>query len=181
MKKKGFTLIELLVVIAIIGVLATIVISSLGSARKKAKDAKTITEVRTLKTALELYYIDHNAYPLIPIADPLAYDMVAFCTNPADDPAGAGGPALLAALKPYIGGKLEIDSCIWYSAQGSSVNIQGYGTAGACDFPNFADGQGYLILYNLKTKIIPKDFWQTYPEGSGFFTGNIHCNTNLDQ
>lgn len=181
MNKKGFTLIELLVVVAIIGILATVVLAALSNARKNAKDAKTIVEVRTLKTALELYYLDNNAYPLIPIADPDAYDMVAFCTNSSDDAAGAGGPALLSALNPYIGGKLEVDTCIWYSSEGSSTNIQGYAHPSACDIPIFTDGQGYIILYNLPTKIVQKDFWQTYPEGSGFYTGNIHCSTHLDQ
>ena len=63
MKNKGFTLIELLVVIAIIGVLATIVTSSLSSARIKAQDAKRIATMRNLETALEFYYADNGDYP----------------------------------------------------------------------------------------------------------------------
>ncbi len=66
--KKGFTLIELLAVIFIIGVLAAIVIVSLGNARKKARDARRITDLDTIRTALEMYYEDHNIYPY-PVTD----------------------------------------------------------------------------------------------------------------
>jgi type II secretion system protein G len=61
---KGFTLIELLVVIAIIGLLSSVVMASLNSARAKARDARRISDLRQIRTALELYYDDHNGtYP----------------------------------------------------------------------------------------------------------------------
>lgn len=65
MNKKGFTLIELLVVIAIIGLLSTLAVVALGSARQKARDAKRLSDIKQVQTALELYYTDNNAYPAV--------------------------------------------------------------------------------------------------------------------
>ena len=61
--KKGFTLIELLVVIAIIGILSTLSVLALNSARARARDAKRISDVRQIQTALEMYYNEYNTYP----------------------------------------------------------------------------------------------------------------------
>lgn len=63
-KNNGFTLIELLVVIAIIGVLASVVLVSLNSARTKARVARSLTDLKQLQTALELYYDANGSYPL---------------------------------------------------------------------------------------------------------------------
>ena len=59
---KGFTLIELLVVIAIIGILASVVLVSLQSARKRGNDARVISSVQQIRTALETDY-NGSAYP----------------------------------------------------------------------------------------------------------------------
>lgn len=62
--KRGFTLIELLVVIAIIGMLSSVVLASMNSARKKARDARRLSDAKSLQTALELYYSDNGGtYP----------------------------------------------------------------------------------------------------------------------
>ena len=61
--KPGFTLIELLVVIAIIGLLSTLSILALNTARARARDAKRISDVKQIQTALEMYYNDTGDYP----------------------------------------------------------------------------------------------------------------------
>ncbi len=65
-KNKGFTLIELLVVVAIISLLSSIVFASLNSARVKARDAKRISQLEQIRTALELYYNANGSYPPSP-------------------------------------------------------------------------------------------------------------------
>ena len=92
MNKKGFTLIELLVVIAIIGLLSTLAVVALGSARQKARDAKRVSDLKQVQTALELYYTDKNAYPAgaglvlgaaaVACLDGTGFTTVALCAKP---------------------------------------------------------------------------------------------------
>ena len=62
-EEQGFTLIELLVVISIIGLLSSVVLAGLQSARVKARDARRLSEAKSIQTALALYHLDYGLYP----------------------------------------------------------------------------------------------------------------------
>lgn len=86
MKTRGFTLIELLVVIAIIGILASVVLASLNTARAKGADAAIKSSVNNMRAQAELFYDDNsNSYTGL-CAD-------AQIVNAATAVAGAGGSA----------------------------------------------------------------------------------------
>lgn len=61
--QRGFTLIELMVVIALIGLFASIILASLGTARAKGRDAKRLSDIKNIQIALQLYYGAHGQYP----------------------------------------------------------------------------------------------------------------------
>ncbi len=69
-KNRGFSLIELLVVIAIIGILSSIVVAGLTDARASSRDARRISDLKSIQLALSLYYNDNTQYPttLAPLA-----------------------------------------------------------------------------------------------------------------
>lgn len=80
---RGFTLIELLVVIAIIGILSSVVLASLNSAREKGRDAKRLADIKQIQLALEMYYDDKSLYP-----SGLSLLTPAYLPGPPKDPLG---------------------------------------------------------------------------------------------
>ncbi|MCK4918451.1 MAG: type II secretion system protein [Candidatus Pacebacteria bacterium] len=59
----GFTLTELLVAIAIIGIMSSVVLTSMSGARERAKDGRRISDIKQIHLALELYYDVNSSYP----------------------------------------------------------------------------------------------------------------------
>ncbi|MGF1572946.1 MAG: type IV pilin protein [Sumerlaeia bacterium] len=62
-RKQGFTLIELLIVVAIIAILAAIAVPNFLEAQVRSKISRARADMRTVVTAAEIYYVDHNKYP----------------------------------------------------------------------------------------------------------------------
>lgn len=62
-KKDGFTFIELMVAISIIGVLMTIVVAGGSAARKSARVAQRVSDIKKVQGALDLYYANNKSYP----------------------------------------------------------------------------------------------------------------------
>lgn len=63
--QRGFTLIELLVVIAIIGILASVVLASLNSARDKGTDAANKSNLNNIRAQAEIVYDDDGDYDAV--------------------------------------------------------------------------------------------------------------------
>lgn len=93
--RRGFTLIELLVVIAIIGLISSIVLASVNSARAKSRDARRMSDLTQIRTALELYYDANGTYPP---SGSCGYDCNGYSTsyNTSD------WDALASQLRPYL-------------------------------------------------------------------------------
>lgn len=112
----GFTLIELLVVIAIIGLLSSIVMSSLNSARVKARDAKRIADLRSIRVALRLYLDDFKQYPTngywtcshLANWTALQTSLAPYISSLPKDPRGTGYP-WTTGLYSYCYGRISTD------------------------------------------------------------------------
>ncbi len=131
---QGFTLIELLVVISIIGILSSVVLASLSSARGKARDAERASDITEINKALQMYYIDHGTYPSTGSLNTVYMDPGCKTAGATDQITASWVPGLVAG--GYIG-KLPQDPRPADVAFGSTVG-------GAC-YMYSSDGQYYVL------------------------------------
>lgn len=130
--RKAFTLIELLVVVATIGILSSIVLSTMNQTRSKARDARRMEDLKQIQSALELYANDHSgAYP----AGGAGSDRPDWINNTgltANHPLGALKDGGYMAKVPYDPGTNT------YTSYGS-------GCGGAQFYAYWSDGVSYIL------------------------------------
>ncbi|MCR4280783.1 MAG: type II secretion system GspH family protein [Candidatus Kaiserbacteria bacterium] len=126
----GFTLIELLVVIAIIGILSSIVLASLNTARQKSRDARRVSDIKQLQLALELYYDANGTYPTA----------ANFYGNGAGSLVGAGYISVIpsdpsSATVCSTSGLVTEAGCYRYAALGTATACTNYHLGASLEVP----------------------------------------------
>jgi type IV pilus assembly protein PilA len=134
--KKGFTLIELLVVIAIIGILSSIVIASLSSARRRGRDSAILGQLKQLQTQSQIFY-EGNGQSFSPAG--AASSTTANCIAGANFPTSffasttaAGGQIALIATNDPIGSNVKCTTSANGQLWAISVDFLNNSTSGVC-------------------------------------------------
>jgi len=141
----GFTLIELLVVISIIGLLSSVIIVSLAGARSKAHNAKRIVEMRSIQTALQLFYDENLRMPYNHSGGP------ADAPTYVEDAGLASWGECDAPMPGLPGGGVETPGCP------------------SCAFPTLVNPQAYnASMQELVDAGFLREIPHSHPSGAGY-------------
>lgn len=146
--RLGFTLIELLVTISIISMLSSVVMATVSSARSKATDARIKSQLRSAKTAAELYLYNSSTFK---------YGNAVGGTEPAGTTVGGGcanGLFTNSIIKPLV----------------LSANYPVYSAgAGRCTVPSSGDS------YTISVKLSNGQFWCVDGKGNATTLGTLQA------
>ena len=123
-KDKGFSLIELLIVIAIIGILSAVVLSSLGTAREKARDARRLSEIKDMT---KLLIVESDTGDVALVGCTAADALTTLCT----------GPGSVSSFVNYTDPSGSVTACTDASTEACAYSISteaGLAGAGTEDF-----------------------------------------------
>lgn len=153
-KQKGFTLIELLVVIAIIGILSSVVLASMNSARKKSRDARRQQDLKSMQVALELMFDANNTYPVTTSGTEVVISSTqitsAYMTSIPKDPSSPATPAATDRQYWYAG--TATTYCIGVVLEGTPGAIDGCTGTPSTDVTDGLDGiTGYSASATVGT------------------------------
>lgn len=130
--QKGFTLIELLVVIAIIGILASVVLTSVQSARVGARESSVKSALGQVRVSQEVYYNDSGTYGAPATVAPNSVDQI-------EENAGTGtikGGGNTAQYAVAVDFPVDFDSeawCVDSSGRNGEISQADWDGMGAAD------------------------------------------------
>lgn len=199
----GFTLVELLTVVAIVGVLATLLSSGLASAKRKARKAASISNLRQIAMAVNLYTDDHDRRPDLfrtLVDKQFLSGRVLFCPEDrTTNWAGNLGLSLPTKNRGQLGlipGEPEVPHSYFESFSRSDeeweqISRMPFGGIAACQLhgigrinpenPSLTDFQG-LVLRALKDGAVVsrQKFWQTEADSMAPAFGVSSFNSDFD-